>query len=84
MKLQWLTNSIAVLEIHVSGFGPGWIVRMQMKTCMHRTLGNLMFLDKQCAQYVINIARARFLVYRHRTWEGNTGYALSCRPVNYT
>ena len=30
------------------------------------------------------IARARFLVYRHRTWEGNTGYALSCRPVNYT
>ena len=30
MKLQWLTNSIGVLEI--SGFGPGWIVRMQMKT----------------------------------------------------
>ena len=30
------------------------------------------------------IARARFLVYRHRTWEGNTGYALSCHPVNYT
>ena len=30
------------------------------------------------------IARARFLVYRHRTWEGNTRYALSCRPVNYT
>ena len=49
-KLQWLTNSIGVLEI--SGFGPGWIVRMQMKTFMHRTLGNLMFLDKQCAQYV--------------------------------
>ena len=31
-----------------------------------------------------HMARARFLVYRHRTWDGNTGYALSCRPVNYT
>ena len=31
-----------------------------------------------------HIAWARFLVYRHRTWEGNTGYTLSCRPVNYT
>ena len=31
-----------------------------------------------------HIARARFLEYRHRTWEGNTGYALSCRPVSYT
>ena len=30
MKLQWLTYSIAVLEI--SGFGPGWVVRMLMKT----------------------------------------------------
>ena len=42
MKLQWLTNSIGVLEI--SGFGPGWIVRMQMKTFMHRTLDGLLFL----------------------------------------
>ena len=31
-----------------------------------------------------HIVWAEFLVYRHRTWEGNTGYALSCRPVNYT
>ena len=78
-------HETAVVDELDRGVRNKWVwVRMQMKTFMHRTLGNLMFLDKQCAQYVINIARARFLVYRHRTWEGNTGYALSCRPVNYT
>ena len=60
-KLQWLTNSIGVLEI--SGFGPGWIVRVQMKTFMHRTLGNLMFLDKQSVCTICNRGGGKVINY---------------------